>query len=175
MPSKFINELNYNKKAYDSFDMTPAKVGYVNELFAYLDGVIASSNVFLGENAGFGTDGIEGSNFIGYFAGGNSIVSNYSNFIGFSAGFGSEDTDNCNFFGKSAGEGSTGNNVNAFGEDAGLDNALNGQTIFSNASMPSYTNHAAAAAAITILNGASRDSTYLYHNQATNSIGAVRL
>lgn len=30
--AKFINELNYDKKPYDSFDKNPAKVGYVNDL-----------------------------------------------------------------------------------------------------------------------------------------------
>lgn len=32
MPTKFINELNYDKKPYDSFDKNQAKVGYVNDL-----------------------------------------------------------------------------------------------------------------------------------------------
>jgi hypothetical protein len=32
MPTKFINELNYDKKPYDSFDKNPAKIGYVNDL-----------------------------------------------------------------------------------------------------------------------------------------------
>ncbi len=29
---KFISELNYDKKPYDSFDKNPAKIGYVNDL-----------------------------------------------------------------------------------------------------------------------------------------------
>jgi hypothetical protein len=29
---KFINELNYDKKPYDSFDKNPAKIGYVNDI-----------------------------------------------------------------------------------------------------------------------------------------------
>jgi hypothetical protein len=29
---RFINELNYDKKPYDSFDKGPAKIGYVNDL-----------------------------------------------------------------------------------------------------------------------------------------------
>lgn len=32
MPNKFINELNYDKKPYDSFDKGPAKIGYINDL-----------------------------------------------------------------------------------------------------------------------------------------------
>jgi hypothetical protein len=41
--------------------------------------------------------------------------------------------------------------------------------------MPSFADHTAAALAITVALGASAGDTYLYHNQATNSIGAVRL
>jgi len=32
MPTKFINELNYDKKPYDSFDKNKAVIGYVNDL-----------------------------------------------------------------------------------------------------------------------------------------------
>ena len=34
MPEKFINELNYDKKPYDSFDRSQAKIGFVNDLAA---------------------------------------------------------------------------------------------------------------------------------------------
>jgi hypothetical protein len=34
---KFINELNYDKKPYDSFDNGPAKIGYVNDLAEVLE------------------------------------------------------------------------------------------------------------------------------------------
>jgi len=44
-----------------------------------------------------------------------------------------------------------------------------------NTLLPTYADHTAAAAAITVLLGAVAGNTYLYHNQATNSIGAVRL
>jgi hypothetical protein len=37
MPTRFINELNYDKKPYDSFDKGPAKIGYVNELAEVLE------------------------------------------------------------------------------------------------------------------------------------------
>jgi hypothetical protein len=135
----------------------------------------ASHSVFLGRYAGHNTENSYESNFLGNYAGESSDNGNNSNFLGNSSGFASIGAYNCNFFGVSAGESSTGNNVNAFGTNAGLSNALNGQTIFSNGSMPTYVNHAAAALAITVLNGASANSTYLYHNQALNSIGAVRL
>jgi hypothetical protein len=32
MATKFINELNFNKKGYDSFDRNPAVIGFVNDL-----------------------------------------------------------------------------------------------------------------------------------------------
>jgi hypothetical protein len=151
-----------------------------------------SNSTFLGNNAGSGASNAFDSNFLGYQTGQDADNASYSNFIGSSAGFeatnasysnflgknaGYEATNanNSNFFGLQAGLNSTGNNVNAFGANAGSGNALNGQTIFSNASMPSFADHTAAAAAITVLLGASAGSTYLYHNQATNSIGAVRL
>jgi hypothetical protein len=65
--------------------------------------------------------------------------------------------------------------VNAFGNNAGSGNTINGATIFSNDSLPSYANYATASAAITVVLGGSAGCTYLYHDQATNSIGAVRL
>jgi hypothetical protein len=65
--------------------------------------------------------------------------------------------------------------VNAFGNGAGLGNTLNGMTIFSNTSIPTYADFTAASAAITVGLGATAGCTYLYHDQATNSIGAVRL
>lgn len=34
--AKFINELNYDKKPYDSFDKNPAKIGYVNDVYETL-------------------------------------------------------------------------------------------------------------------------------------------
>ena len=135
----------------------------------------ASFSNFLGNNAGNGATEATNSNFIGNGAGGDATYASYSNFFGRNAGLGATTASYSNFLGENAGINSTGNNVNAFGTNAGDSNALNGQTIFSNSSMPSFADHAAAAAAITVLLGASAGSTYLYHNQATNSIGAVRL
>ena len=83
--------------------------------------------------------------------------------------------DNVNALGANAASGNTGSDVNAFGLGAGTGNTLSGMTIFSNDSMPSYADYAAASAAITVMLGATAGCTYLYHDQATNSIGAVRL
>jgi hypothetical protein len=83
--------------------------------------------------------------------------------------------DFINALGNGAADQNTGDHVNAFGVNAGLSNQLSGMTIFSNASLPSYADHTAAVAAISIGTGASINCTYLYHNQATDSIGAVRL
>jgi hypothetical protein len=131
--------------------------------------------VFIGHRAGNSATDAEHGVFIGRYSGASAVGSYDSNFFGNNAGNSAVDAFDCNFFGTSAGQGSTGNNVNAFGNNSAVSNSLDGQTIFSNASMPSFANHTAAVAAITVLLGASANSTYLYHNQATNSIGAVRL
>jgi len=52
---------------------------------------------------------------------------------------------------------------------------LSSSFIVSNNALPTYANYAAASAAITVLLGGSANNTYFYHDQATNSIGAVRL
>ena len=75
--------------------------------------------------------------------------------------------------GNRAGDSNTGDSVIALGQLAGVGNTLSNQFIVANASMPTYANHAAAVAAISTLGIAG--NTYLYHNQATDSIGAVRL
>jgi len=77
--------------------------------------------------------------------------------------------------GEGAGIFNTGSNVNLFGYLGGSSNNLSGMTIFSNSSMPSYLNFAAASAAINGGTGAGPGATYLYHDQTTNSIGAVRI
>jgi hypothetical protein len=82
---------------------------------------------------------------------------------------------NVNAFGAGAGFQNTGSSVNAFGASAGAANGITGATIFGNASLPSYLNYATASAAITVIGGASAGCTYLYHDQTTNSIGAVRI
>ncbi len=40
---RFINELNYDKKPYDSFDKNPAKIGYVNDIADYTAALIAAN------------------------------------------------------------------------------------------------------------------------------------
>jgi hypothetical protein len=82
---------------------------------------------------------------------------------------------NVNAMGSQAAFQNTGGNVNAFGALAGYANGITGATIFSNVTLPSYLNYAAASAAITTGAGASAGCTYLYHDQTTNSIGAVRI
>jgi len=135
----------------------------------------AGSSSFIGTQSGFQASNANNSNFIGSHAGYEATDAYQSNFFGWNAGNNATNANDSNFFGYNTGQNSTGNNVNAFGANAGNGNALNGQTIFSNASMPSFADHTAAAAAITVALGASAGSTYLYHNQATDSIGAVRL
>jgi len=96
------------------------------------------------------------------------------NAIGLEAALNNEGSD-VNAFGYGAAGSNTGYNVNAFGNSAGSANGISGATIFSNDTMPSYLDYAAASTAITVPNGGSANCTYLYHDQTTNSIGAVRL
>jgi hypothetical protein len=68
-----------------------------------------------------------------------------------------------------------GDNVVGLGTDAGIGNLLSNSFIISNRELPTYLDYATASIAITVLNGAVANNTYLYHDQTTNSIGAVRL
>jgi hypothetical protein len=65
--------------------------------------------------------------------------------------------------------------VVAIGKNAGNSNTISNSFILSNNELPSYLNYAAATAVINLGAGASSGSTYLYHDQTTNSIGAVRI
>jgi hypothetical protein len=117
---------------------------------------LSGARNFQGTNAGVGSTGVE-------------IVA-----FGTAAGFGNTGSYVIGF-GLDAVGGNTGSEVTAFGTGAAQGNTLSGVTVFSNLTLPTYADHAAAALAITVLLGATPGCTYLYHNQATNSIGAVRL
>lgn len=135
----------------------------------------ANNSSFLGYQAGYQATSANNSNFLGNSAGYGATSAYHSNFLGQNAGRAATNANNSNFLGYNAGSGSSGNNVNAFGNSAGSKNALSGMTIFSNSSLPSYANYTAASSSINVANGASANCTYLYHDQSTNSIGAVRL
>lgn len=82
--------------------------------------------------------------------------------------------------GKQSAASNTGNNVIALGNQAGINNGISGVVIIANTELKSFANYAAATdplslLSITVANGAVAGNTYLYHDQATNSIGAVRL
>jgi hypothetical protein len=135
----------------------------------------ATLSNFIGANAGTTATNAYDSVFIGSNAGNGATDANNSVFIGNEAGISATDAQASVFIGAGAGKNSTGKTVIALGPDAASGNTLDGQTVIANTSLPSFANHAAAALALTVVNGASAGSTYLYHNQATNSIGAVRL
>lgn len=80
---------------------------------------------------------------------------------------------NVNAVGGGAARQNTGSNVIALGTNAGISNPLSGMFIISNSELPSYADHAAAVAAISPTGRP--NNTYIYHNQGTMSIGAVRL
>jgi hypothetical protein len=130
---------------------------------------------FIGSGAGNSCTNADNSNFIGYSSGIFATNAHSSNFIGSFAGSNATTANNCNFLGKEAGMNSTGNNVNAFGYQANKGGTLSGQTVFSNTSLKSYLNRAVAVAAITVPLGAVAGNTYLYYNQTTFAIEAVRL
>ena len=110
-------------------------------------------------------------------AGRNSALNNEGNFVNaFGPDAANENTGSyVNAIGRNAASFNSGDNVNAFGADAANGNTLNGQTVFSNDSLPSYANASAASTAITVLNGASAGCTYLYFDDSTDTIKAIRL
>jgi hypothetical protein len=110
--------------------------------------------------------------FVGLFAGNDSQGDNN---VCIGSGAGSENEGNDLIAISAAGNGNTGDNVVAIGNGAGNLNQLSNSFIIGNNQLPTFATHIAAALAITIANGASEGSTYLYHNQATDSIGAVRI
>lgn len=172
---------NMNAFGYRAGYLSNASTNYVNAFgYSAASGNLASNVNAIGKDA----------------ASNNQAIGTYLNAIGDSSGSGN--TGNyCNFIGATAGSGNTGNHVTAIGRAAGYNNTgqfctfigryagtdnlfntfntLSGQFVISNYHLPSYADHTAAAAAITVALGATAGSTYIYHNQATNSIGAVRL
>jgi len=110
-------------------------------------------------------------NALGYHAAYDSVGSDV-NALGRNSSESNTGND-VNAFGNNAAKNNTGNDVVAIGRDAGIGNIISTAFIISNSSLPSYVNHAAANAAISGTGIAG--NTYLYHNQATDSIGAVRL
>lgn len=112
-------------------------------------------------------------NFQGLNAGLNNTGAHV---VGLGESAGTENTGGSNvFLGFGAGLSNTGSNVISIGLIAGSGNTQSNRFIVANTEMPTFANHAAAALAITVALGASAGNTYMYHNQATNSIGAVRL
>ncbi len=151
-----------------------------------LSGNTADDAIAIGENAGQNQTGADAI-LIGQGAGFNNIGIDVVA-IGKSAG-NANTGDKLHAMGVLAGAANTGdfvvalgsgaaqtNTVNyvlALGNGAGANNAIPNSTIISNNCLPSYLNYAAAAAVI-IAPGATT-GTYLYHDQTTNSIGAVRI
>lgn len=116
-----------------------------------------------------GTDSIGIGRYSNYQNTGNEVIG-----IGHNACNGNTGSNSVGL-GAGALESNTGSDVVALGYTAGLGNTLSGMTIISNNSLPSYLDFAAASAAINVGTGATTGSTYLYHDQTTNSIGAVRI
>ena len=67
-----------------------------------------------------------------------------------------------------------GNNA-GYDTTSGTGNTLTGAFVISNQNLPIYSNSTIADSSITVVNGAVAGNTYLYYNQLTKAIGAVRL
>lgn len=86
--------------------------------------------------------------------------------------------DHVNAIGDGAGRENTADNSNFFGQSAGYDTGVGnttafGVTVFQPDSVPSYADHAAALAGLTVANGCVGGQVYIYRNVATNAIGFV--
>jgi hypothetical protein len=92
--------------------------------------------------------------------------------IGADAG-NSNSSTRCVIIGHSAGGNNQGVNSVILGVEAGQGNAISGSFIIGNYSLPSFLDYSSAANSI--IGSGSPGNTYLYHDQTTNSIGAVRL
>lgn len=107
--------------------------------------------------------------------GDSALLNNSGDYVialGYNAGV-NNSGDNVVGLGQNAANNNFVNNVLALGKDAGIFNALTISTIISNQVLPTYANHAAAL--LVIVAPTATTGTYLYHNQATDSIGAVRI
>lgn len=124
----------------------------------------------IGQGAGFNNTGIEVV-AIGKSAG-NANTGDKLHAIGVLAGAGNTG-DYVVAVGSGAAQTNTVNYVIALGNGAGANNAIPNSTIISNDCLPSYLNYTAASTAIS--GPGATPGTYLYHDQTTNSIGAVRI
>jgi co-chaperonin GroES (HSP10) len=141
-----------------------------NNTQSYLIGV--------GVGAGFGNKGEEVIGIGVNAANDNRIGANYVIAIGSNACFTNEG-QLVTALGNAAASGNKKSNVIALGTGAGLNNNRAQSVIISNADLPTFADYTAAtdplsAVSITVANGATT-GTYLFHNEATNSIGAVRI
>ena len=133
---------------------------------------LTNGNNFQGTNAGLGSNGIN-ITAIGEYAAAYSTGDNV-NALGYLAAF-SNSGSYVNAIGSEAAYANTGSYVNAIGYHAGVGNKLSNQFIISNQTLPSFVNWTAASASINVAAGAATNNTYLYYDQTTKSIGAVRL
>jgi hypothetical protein len=161
-----------------------------SNFFGYASGASATDayqSNFFGAYAGYTSSTANDCNFLGWYAGSSSSgynvnalgyeaclnnTGNNVNGLGYNAASNNLGND-VNALGYYAASANEGNNVIAIGTSAGAGNTLSGMFIIANTELPSYANHAAASAAISPTGIAG--NTYIYHNQATDSIGAVRL
>ena len=132
----------------------------------------------VGIGAGFGNKGDEVIGIGINAANGNKIGADYVIAVGSGAAQNNEGSL-VTALGIAAATGNKKSNVIALGTQAGLNNNRAQSVIISNSELPTFLDYAAATdplslVSITVANGATT-GTYLFHNEATNSIGAVRI
>lgn len=115
-----------------------------------------SESIFIGSTTGFQSGGLS-QILMGKDAGRTSVG------------------DNKIAIGQDAGKNSDADNCTYLGHGAGIGNTLAGQFVINNSRLPSYADRTAAVTAITVLNGAIAGNTYLYFNETTFIVEAVRL
>ena len=177
-----------NPDAYASYTIAISEIGKVPSLQQVLDfnHDLVDDNNYQGTTAGVGNIGV---NVNAFGKGAASYNSGSSvNALGLAAALNNQGSnvnamgdgaclDNIGNFvtaiGLNAANTNSGDNVIALGTGAGLGNTISTAFIISNSELPSYLDFTTASAAIsgTGVSG----NTYLYHDQTTNSIGAVRI
>jgi hypothetical protein len=170
----FASALNNTGQDVNAFGATAAQDNNANNVNAF--GSVACATNQGNDVNGFGNGSAYNNVGSSLNALGNSAANinsgNYVNALGNNSAYNNTGND-VNAFGNTAAYNNAGDNVNAFGNGAGNDNLLSGQTIFSNASIPTYADRTAAALAITIFEGASPGCTYLYYDLSRNYISAI--
>ena len=135
----------------------------------------AASNIGLSQIVAIGYSAASGNQGADVVAIGDGAASSNSGSQVIAIGNGAANSNaNANVIaiGEQAANSNSGSDVVAIGKNAGFANTLSSVFILSNNELPSFLDFTVASA---VLGAGVSGSTYLYHDQTTNSIGAVRI